>query len=282
LSQNALGDTGAAEGLVPLLTGPAAALETLGINAVGLGDDGMTAVAEWLPRTLTALNCGDNRGAGAAALLAALPELMQLKVIYPASLRAHAPSMRVSHRRGFGGRGLGKGDIGIFGSHCGSPALDLLRDCGTAAAAANQQNAVINLVRQLGGRPHAQPLVFTAASLNSSSSGSGSGSGSSNWSLLLSTSAREALIERLDTAHRQNRNRNRNAAPPAGGSGGGGHDLKLDLSETELGSLIGDTVRTETELDILASFALSVGSRACCVLCAGDGGTTAGAVWTRS
>ena len=117
-----------------------------------------------------------------------------------------------------GFRGGPAGDIGHFLQHRDSAACELLIGC--AAQPSDQQppvDVVKKLVSRLGGCSHAQPTVITAANMGSQP--------------LLSISARQALMQRLDTAAQ---NGNHSAT-----RGGGSNDLKLDLSKTELNSLIG-------------------------------------------
>jgi hypothetical protein len=82
------------------------------MDAVGCGDAGMVAVAENLPKKITALDCSDNdvaivcsgsepvegvgAGAGVAALVATLPSLKHLLDLEPVSLQAHTPHILVN------------------------------------------------------------------------------------------------------------------------------------------------------------------------------------------
>jgi hypothetical protein len=101
-------------------------------------------------------------------------------------------------------------------------------DCAASNQRQPSQHTVANLVSQLGGRPQAIPMIFSAASMRSHEP-------------LLSTTARRALIERLDTAAAAKRDalNNTGPSPNTGAAEINSSDLKLDLCKAELQLLVG-------------------------------------------
>lgn len=102
------------------------------------------------------------------------------------------------------------GDIGVFGQHGNSPGIELL--AGNNPTAEVDAKAVAKLVRQLHARPNSAPQVLFRPAL-------------------LSATARQQLIQRLDQAH----------AKMSGTTSAqeATTDLKLEPSRAELEAMIG-------------------------------------------
>eukprot|EP00935_MAST-01C_sp_MAST-1C-sp1_P000462 g462.t1 len=104
--------------------------------------------------------------------------------------------------RSKGGKGLGKGDIGVFGTHLNKPGVDLLFDLQHSRSVSI--NSAVGVIQALGGDLSAAPFIEKAPGA-------------------LGKHPRQLLIRVLDSFHKRNPH----------------DDLELDLSLPELVAVLG-------------------------------------------